>query len=497
MTIENTDVLICGAGAAGLTLAIELARRNVAFALIDKSPAPFAGSRGKGIQPRTQEIFEDIGIMDRVVAAGGLYPVQRTYSGDTHEDEALTESQPPSPAEPYSMALMLPQFLAEAIMSDRLTELGAGPQFGHELVDFRQDGDGVTATIRNAAGDRTIHARYLVGTDGGKSFVRHHLGVDFPGATLGVRAVVADLVLEGLTADAWHRWHKDPLHQLSICPLRGTELFQLQAPVPLEGDVDLSVQGLNAMIADRTGRGDIKVHAVRWASVYTMNARLADRYRMDRVFLAGDAAHIHPPMGGQGLNTSIQDAYNLGWKIAADLNGAPAGILASYELERRPVAADVLGLSTRLLDAARERGAMRRGRETHQLDLGYPDSPLSLMCAADLQEHSRVRAGDRAPDAPCRGAGGQPARLFKLFQGTHWTLLGFGVDRASINARPGLHIHTLGERGDIEDNSGHIRDAYGVDSGWVLVRPDGYVSAVVSGTDTQALQEHLERVGLG
>jgi 2-polyprenyl-6-methoxyphenol hydroxylase-like FAD-dependent oxidoreductase len=498
MAETTTDILICGAGAAGLTLAVELARRNVAFRLIDKAPQPFPGSRGKGIQPRTQEVFEDLGIANRAIAAGGPYPIQREYRDGGFKDEAGVEVLPVTPAEPYAMPLMLPQFLTEAILRDRLAELGHRPLFGRELTGFDQNAASVTAKVRGEAGVETIRARYLIGADGGRSFVRRALGIDFPGKTLGVRAVVADLVLEGLGGDAWHRWNDGTLGQVSLCPLRGTELFQLQAPIALEGDVDLSAKALGALIAARTGRHDIAIHAVAWASAYTMNARLADRYRVGRVFLAGDAAHVHPPTGGQGLNTSIQDAYTLGWKLAAALKDAPPVLLASYEAERRPVAAEVLGLSTKLLDAAKERGDMRRGRETRQLDLGYPDSPLSLDRPFDLRRHGHsIRAGDRAPDAPCVGAGGQPTRLFELFRGTHWTLLGCGVPARPIAARADLHVHTVGERGDIVDRDGHIRTAYGVTSGFVLVRPDGYVSAVLDAGEVPALEQHLEKLGLG
>jgi 2-polyprenyl-6-methoxyphenol hydroxylase-like FAD-dependent oxidoreductase len=498
MAHATTDILICGAGAAGLTLAIELARRNVAFRLIDKTPQPFQGSRGKGIQPRTQEVFEDLGIANRVIAAGGPYPIQREYVDGGFKEEVFAERLPTSPSEPYTMPLMLPQFLTEAIMRNRLAELGHRPLFGRELTGFDQNAAGVTAKVRSEAGVETIRARYLVGADGGRSFVRRSLGIEFPGKTLGVRAVVADLDLEGLETDAWHRWNDGTPRQVSLCPLRGTELFQLQAPIALEGDVDLSAKALGAMVAERTGRNDIVVHAVAWASAYTMNARLADRYQIGRVFLAGDAAHIHPPTGGQGLNTSIQDAYNLGWKLAAALRDAPQILLASYEAERRPVAAEVLGLSTKLLDAAKERGDMRRGRETRQLDLGYPDSPLSLERPFDLRLHDhRIRAGDRAPDAPCLGAGGQPTRLFNLFRGTHWTLLGCGVPSRPIAVRPGLHVHTVGERGDIVDDGGHIHAAYGITSGFALVRPDGYVSAVSISSEVPVLEQHLERIGLG
>jgi 2-polyprenyl-6-methoxyphenol hydroxylase-like FAD-dependent oxidoreductase len=183
--------------------------------------------------------------------------------------------------------------------------------------------------------------------------VRHTLNIGFPGETLGVRALVADVRLEGLDRLAWHRFQiGSPATQFMVCPLAGTDLFQLQGPVPLEGDIDLSPAALTELIARRTGRSDIVVHAVSWASVYSMNARLADRYRVGRVFLAGDAAHTHPPTGGQGLNTSVQDAYNLGWKLAAVIAGASAALLDTYEEERRPIAAGMLGLATRLLGEA-------------------------------------------------------------------------------------------------------------------------------------------------
>ena len=281
--------------------------------------------------------------------------------------------------------------------------------------------------------------------------------------------------------------------QMSLCPLAGTEMFQLQAPIPLEGEIDLSAEGLSTMVADRTGRGDVRIRSVSWASAYNMNARLADRYRVGRAFLIGDAAHIHPPTGGQGLNTSIQDAYNLGWKLGAVLAGAPDALLDSYEEERRPIAAGMLGLTTKLLDAAK-RGEMRRGREVHQLDLGYLESSLAL---GRPERRAGLLAGDRAPDAPIRGAAGQSTRLFELFKGPHWTLLGYDVERDAVPPRSGLHIHTVGSSGDIVDESGYLRDAYVPASGvWVLVRPDGYIGAIVSSAETGALETYLRDVGL-
>lgn len=489
------DVLICGAGAAGLTLAIDLARRGISFRLIEKMEGPFPGSRGKGVQPRTQEIFEDLGILDKVVAAGGVYPPLRQY----HENGSYSEKNPiegadPTPAEPYHIPLMIPQFVTERIMRERLCEFGHQVEFGFQLRKFEQNEHSVVAWISGPDGEKKVRIRYLVGADGGRSFVRGALGVNFAGKTLGARAVVADVVLTGLSRNAWHQFNQgDMAKMVHICPLAGTSLFQIQAPIPLEGDFDLSADGLQGMIGERTGCLNVQVRSVNWASAYMMNARLADRYRVGRALLVGDAAHIHPPTGGQGLNTSVQDAYNLGWKLAAVLKGAPGRLLDSYEEERRPVAEAVLGLSSRLLDA-QKKGEMRRAREVHQLDIGYPGS---LLFREIGKRRGRLQPGDRAPDAPFKGAGGQRTRLFQLFQGPHWTLLVHGAMLEGVTSRPGLHIHRVGPEDEVIDQWGHIGDAYAMEAGeCVLVRPDGYIGAFFDATQSTKLERYLVRLGL-
>jgi hypothetical protein len=174
------------------------------------------------------------------------------------------------------------------------------------------------------------------------------------------------------------------------------------------------------------------------------------------------------------------------------LAGAPEKLLATYEEERRAIAAGMLGLATQLLKESNH-GRMRRGRETRQLDLGYPGTSLALQ----TRECVGVRAGDRAPDAPVRGAAGQPTRLFSLFRGPHWTLLGCDADRAAVPPRPGLRVHVVGPRGDVMDDGSHFRDAYGLSpGGWVLVRPDGYVGAVTGADDVPVLEQYLAEVGL-
>jgi 2-polyprenyl-6-methoxyphenol hydroxylase-like FAD-dependent oxidoreductase len=485
------EVLICGAGAAGLTLAIDLARRGVCFRIVEQMERPFGGSRGKGIQPRTQEVFEDLGILDRIVAAGGPYPSMREYRADGSCIEKLMfEARAPSPDVPYFIPLMIPQFLTEEIMRERLAELGHRVEFGCALIGFEHGVDGVSVRLEGAAGDELVSARYLVGADGGRSFVRGALGIDFPGKTLGVRAIVADVRLTGLDRDAWHQFNDGDMERLvAICPLAGTDLFQIQAPIPLEGDPDLSPEGLERMIAERTDRSDIEVRSISWASAYAMNARLADRYRIGRVFLIGDAAHIHPPTGGQGLNTGVQDAYNLGWKLAAVLADAPDSLLDTYEEERRPVAEEVLGLSTRLLAGTRQQGGMRRGADTHQLDIAYPGSSLSHNAST---RQTGPLAGERMPDACLSGAAGQPRRLFDLLAGPHWTLLVSQLSYLPVApALKGVRVVTVGADAELRDlnNQLAIRDGEAF-----LIRPDGYVGATFDGLSLADVNDYFARV---
>lgn len=485
------EVLICGAGAAGLTLAIDLARRGVSFRLIEKRDRPFSGSRGKGLQPRTLEVFEDLGIVDRIVAAGGLYPSLREYGEDgAYAEKAIGDAHRPTPAEPYLFHLMTPQFLTEKVMRERLAELGHEVEFGSELVGSEEDADGVAARVKRAGREERIRARFLVGADGGRSFVREQLGIDFPGRTLAVRAIVADVVLSGLERDAWHQFNgADMARLVMVCPLAGTDLFQIQALIAPDSDPDLSAKGLERMIFERTGRADIEITSVTWASAYGMNARLADRYRVGRTFIVGDAAHVHPPTGGQGLNTSVQDAYNLGWKLAAVLAGAPDSLLDTYEEERRPVAADVLGLSTKLLESKGGPAGVRRGRDTHQLDINYVASSLSY---DEGPRSTGPVAGRRMPDAKLTGAAGQPRRLFDLLAGPHWTqLVSSPHYPPAAPARQGLRVVTVGEGAELRDTWNQLGLTEGRS---LLIRPDGYVGATFSCARGKAIDDYLARV---
>ncbi|MGW6498435.1 FAD-dependent monooxygenase [Nonomuraea angiospora] len=357
-----THVLIVGSGPTGLTLAIELARRGVDLRIVEKSPEPPTGVRGKGLQPRTLEVFDDLGVVGEILATGREYPSLRSYQGDQVVWEGrMDEIREPSEGVPYPNLIMQPQWRTEQILRDRLAELGHEVEFGAEVTGFEQDEDGVTGTL--GSGER-IRCAYLVGADGGRSGVRKRLGVGFVGDTFeSERMLLADVRTGDLDREHWHVWGSPAEQKLhfTICPLPNTDVFQLIAPYA--GDDDLV-----ALVAEHAPH--VRIEEILWRSEYRVNIRMADRFRVGRVFLAGDAAHVHTPAGGQGLNTGVQDAYNLGWKLAI---GTEA-LLDTYEDERMAVAEHVLGLSTRLY---REQDS-RRGDDTNQLGLAYLGSPLSV-----------------------------------------------------------------------------------------------------------------------
>ncbi|MFD5711283.1 FAD-dependent oxidoreductase [Streptomyces pharetrae] len=467
MEAADTDVLIVGAGPAGLALGIDLARRGVGALVVERGDGLFPGSRGKGLQPRTLEVFDDLGVLDAVLAAGGTYPMGMIWrDGRRVGEHAMSDPAEATEDSPYGEGRMLPQWRTLEILSARLAELGGTVLHGREVVGVEQDTDGVTARF---AAHGPLRARYLVAADGGRSTVRRALGIGMTGETVDPSPMlVADVRISGLDRDHWHIFppHADA-DLLAVCPLAGTEDFQVMARFPEGTAVDLSPDGIRGTIAARTHLAPEDVTEVRWASDFRPRTALADRFRDGRVFLAGDAAHLHSPAGGQGLNTSVQDAYNLGWKLGAVLrDGAEPGLLDTYEAERRPVAADMLELSTRV-----HRGEVRRGAATRQLGLGYRESALTR---ETRESPDGVRAGDRAPDAAVAGV-----RLFDAFRGPHWTLLAVGTDAEPPPlAAPVVRIPARG--------------AYA--PGVFLVRPDGYVAW--AGDSAAGLAEYAAQVGV-
>ncbi|MCW7941348.1 3-(3-hydroxyphenyl)propionate hydroxylase [Streptomyces hygroscopicus] len=462
--------LVVGGGPTGLTLAIDLARRGVRVRIVDKAAGFFEGSRGDGIQPRTLEVFDDLGVLDAVLDAGAPSAAIRVHlDGRPAGERRMVEPREPTPDVPHPNPWVLGQSQLEGILRARLSEFGVRVELGAELVGLAQDSDGVTARLST---DEVHRVDYLVGADGGASFVRKAIGVAFPGTTdESFRVVVGDVAAPGLDPEVghWFAAADDPMSGIIMTPLPGTGMFQLATPLG-EGD-DASLETMQAAL-DRFSSG-VRLTGHGWSTVWRPNVRLAERYRVGRVFLAGDAAHVHPPTGGQGMNTGVQDAYNLGWKLAGQT------ALDSYETERRAVAAHVLGVSTDLLQRYAEgrEDAHRRGEESFGLNITYR--------ATDAV--GGVITGDRAPDAPVLSPAGKRIRLFDLFRGPHFTRLNFGGHASVPDDRE--HTHTVlrpgeqprdGRDGDehcVVDAEGHAYSAYAASPGdSFLVRPDGYLA---------------------
>ncbi|MFJ1806575.1 MULTISPECIES: FAD-dependent monooxygenase [unclassified Streptomyces] len=429
----DVDVLIVGAGPTGLALGIDLARRGVDALVVEGGDTLAPGSRGKGLQPRTMEVYEDLGVLDEILAAGGPYPVGMIWAdGEQAGEHAMFD-----PAEDgevgcrFTIPWMVPQWRNQEVLLARLTELGGTVAFGREVVRLEQDSEGVTAHFGSG---EPVRARYAVAADGGRSAVRRALGITMRGETLDPdAALVADVRIPGLDRTWWHLFPPSGPDSgfLALCPLAGTDQFQLVARLPGGTDPDLSMQGIRELVSERTHLAPGAVTELFWASDFRPRAALAERFRDGRIFLAGDAAHVHSPAGGQGLNTSVQDAYNLGWKLGAVLSGrAPEALLDTYEEERRPVAAHVLGVSTAI-----HRDEARRGAGTRQLGLHYRHSSLS---EETRPAPGSLRAGDRVPDLTVDGV-----RLFDRLRGPDWTLL--TLEDGVFLVRPDGHVGWAGD----------------------------------------------------
>lgn len=459
-------VLIVGSGPTGLTLACDLARNGVPFRIVDKAGGVFNGSRAKGLQPRTLEVFDDLGVIDAVLAGGEPFPQFRLYRGhDVVWERSVSEmlgapALTASDAVPYPDPWLIPQWRTEEILCARLAELGGRVEWDTEIRTLTQDLTGVSAHTD----DGVIRADYLIACDGGRSTVRKTLGVGFEGNTLQTEStLIGDVRAAGLDGRFCHMLTGggDVGQRFSLWNLPDSDHYQFVVSMAPDELPALTLEAVQQLCVRRSGRTDIRLHDLRWISLYRVNTRMVDRYQVGRVILAGDAAHVHSSAGGQGLNTGVQDAYNLGWKLAAVYAGADPSLLETYASERMPVAAQVLGLST-LLHEQNFRG----GNGTpaiHQLDITYRDGPLAQ---DDRRQRGRLRAGDRAPD----GFSAAGDRLFDVFRGTHHTLLAFDapvpqLDIPAVTVSPGA--------------------GYDVAPGtYVLVRPDGYIGAISESADT-------------
>jgi 2-polyprenyl-6-methoxyphenol hydroxylase-like FAD-dependent oxidoreductase len=429
------------------------------------------------------------------VEAGTTHVVFRRFNGNQLVGDVARDIFPREDTR-YIKGLMIPQWKVEEILREKLSSFNVHVELSTELVHFSQTDDTVTAILKTPAGTEELQCDYMVGCDGGKSNVRKSLGIKFEGETHeDEKALVGDVEVEGLTPDAWHIWlHPKFGFGFALCPFKCTSSWQLQAIAVPDSNGEIpepTLETFNRIFQERAQMPEVKLKNATWQSLYRVNVRMADQYRAGRVFIAGDAAHVHSIAGGLGMNTGIQDAYNLGWKLASVLHkNASRALLDTYEEERLPVAAWTLNISSErqkmMADSVKPggNGGMHTigTKDTTQLNLNYRNSSLSMNLN---KNEGSLQAGDRAPD----GHFADGSWLFDLYRGTHFTVLGFGATQETIDD---INKTFNGEVKAFLMKEPPVMKAFGYGKALIPVRPDGYIGMIAGPDDLIAVKDYLE-----
>ncbi|WP_329266877.1 FAD-dependent monooxygenase [Streptomyces sp. NBC_01451] len=500
--MATPTVVVVGAGPTGLALACGLRAAGVSVEVIDKAEHPSVTSRALGLQPRGSEVLDRLGALD------GL-PEQSVRVAEvvTHVNgRCLARLRVGEHAKLVSRPVLVnSQAEVEARLRRRLGELGVAVEWGQELLGADQDRNGVTVHLT----DRSVRTRWLVGCDGAHSRVRKVAGIEFPGASVAEGFLLADvraaLPLRRDTVSGWLR--KDEM--LGVFPLPGNDVWRLVASAPAGGagvvDPDQVSAVLGSALRDHARVEPAMAWDVLWTSAFRVQRRLATGYRRGRILLAGDAAHVHSPFGGQGMNTGLGDAENLAWKLALVVSGrAGSGLLDTYEAERRPVAREVVGATSRvtrlvvgespLAQAVRDhvlvpllnRPVVQRllWEKSSQLRVSYRTGPLAGRLTFPWAAAGSC-AGDRVPDLQCVREDGTRTRLHaELCPG--WALVAPGADTRT-QVFVDIARRRLGGGGAV---AAFLSPEHGRKT--MLIRPDAHLGW--SGTSPAALDEWLARV---
>ncbi len=505
--MAEPQVLIVGAGPTGLVLALFLARSGVKPRIIDKNSGPGQASRAMAVQARTLEFYRQLGFGDDVVSKGIQIAVGRMWTHG-HMVAKIKIGDFGKGLSPYPFVLSFPQDDHERLLIEQLTAAGTSVEWETEMLDLTDAGESVRATLgtRNGTQQECV-AAYLCGCDGARSTVRQALGLGFGGGTYDKTFFVADVRATGEAAAD---------HELSFClrahdfllvfPIRSTGMHRLIGVVPeeLKGRGEIAFDDLRPFAEEQAG---IRVEAVNWFSTYHVHHRVAEHFRAGRVFVAGDAGHIHSPVGGQGMNTGIGDAVNLAWKLAAVVQGrADGSLLDTYEPERIPFARSLVASTDRMFQVMTGSGpgnrlfrervfphlapfvlgfrAVRTAafRFVSQTRLNYHGSALSLGVAGD------VHGGDRLPWAPLADG----TDNFSPLRSVDWQIHVYGAARQQLREAArvaGVPLYEFGWAETME-RAGLRRDAL------YLIRPDGYVALADAEQDVSNLQSLLSRFNI-
>lgn len=441
----DTDVLIVGAGPTGLTHALWLTQQGVRVRIIDKSSSPGQTSRAMAVQARTLELYRQMDLADAVVAAGHPNPTMNLWANGKRRAR-LSMGDAGASVTPYPYILTYPQDEHERLLISRLAQIGIHVERETEFLSFEEQPDAVLSRLRLSGGDEvTCRSTYLAGCDGAKSPVRHQIGAGFEGGTYKQIFYVADVRLTGLEPPGEAHIALDSSDFVAVLSYGNSGLSRLIGVVT-DGDAEkMTFEDVGHRAIERLG---VQVEEVNWFSTYRVHHRVTDTFRKGRVFLVGDAAHVHSPAGGQGMNTGIADAINLAWKLAAVIHGsAPDSLLDSYDQERKAFAKKLVDTTDKIFsfvtaesgfaDFVRTRVAPILASVAYRVDsaremmfrmisqttLNYQDSALSAGKAG------KVEGGDRLPWVEIEGKDN-----FETLTQTVWQIHVYGSASAELNA---------------------------------------------------------------
>jgi len=528
---NDTEVLIAGAGPVGLALALELQRFGIRLRIVEKKVERSKNSKALGLQPRLSEVFAILGIAEKFFARG--FTGVRALNLHASAKELLRVDV----VFPRNLAgrdacqprlIIIPQSKTEEILETALIERGGKVERQRELVSFNQTQDSVNSLIRDENGhDERVYSRFLVGCEGAHSEVRKQAGFTFAGATFPMRFLLADVTIDwDLPSDEVQVWfHRDGSFAALPFGAQKWRLIVECADDSQHPTREVTIPLLQDLATKRTGKKDLIIRDPVWLSDFHINARMVDRFRNGRVFVAGDAAHIHSPAGGQGIATGIQDATNLAWKIAASLrDGAPESLLDTYDEERRPIARTVLQRTTavshiifalnplarlfreQLLAPILRTSLVRRRlfANLSQLEMNYRGRTLSAQ-SDSVFSSVRVRAGDRTPDVVFASEE-KMVSLFQLLRRYGMiALLGQSDNHQKIAyALVALRIQpfivrskTSGQPSPeyLEDVYADFGRLYGVAGPFLyLIRPDGHVGLFQRRMHVSGLAAYLKKI---
>lgn len=496
----KTQVIIIGAGPTGLALAVQLQRYNIDFIILERNDATTHLSKAMVVHARTLEIFDQIGLAEKAVSIG--QPAQRflLLSKGKVKGE-VTIGAFGEGLSPYPFALILEQNKTEKLLAEHLTMMGDAIQWGSEISNFEPGSNNVAVTYKDKTGnEQTIEGDYMVGCDGASSMVRHHLGFGFSGETQERTFYVADVKMESPIkhrTDAWFVMVEKGF--VLFFPMEGDKHYRVIGTVPdeLAAKSDIAFADVSHTLKEQM-KVDITFTEEYWFSTYKVHSRLAESFSKGRCFIAGDAAHIHTPAGGQGMNTGIQDAYNLAWKMAFVLKGkAPEYLLATYSDERRANAIKLLNTTDRLFDIFAGRGALTNFFRQNilplilkmvtsanflnrfifptlsQIGIKYPNSRLTVKSSL-----GKVNAGDRMPWFEINGKS-----VYNELKAPACKLLYFGSGEPK---NPDFKGISLLSTDTIPEIFGSNIDFY------IVLRPDNYISYI--GSNWKKVNEALGRM---